>query len=323
VAVAVNQLNGVNIENDGANGKFVASLGEHEANSFHAATADGKLLGYFRLNGVNGDGSDLEAALQKWKALPAEQRKPKPLKLGEARTLPIAPPANGLVLRVYTRNLKRDAKGQMARITPKDVEDRKAFPQEEWMWGDAIYTEPMPDVLWLTEAEWKSLLPASPKQGMSYPVPAPIRMRIFRFYLINSTFGLAPAWKLGEVRSGKLTLTVEETSPVLRLRLDGAAVLAEDANLDKAEHGFDGKLAGYLVYDPQKKAVTRFDMVAVGDSWGGDWEGGRFSRPGRTPLGIAFELTRGKSAADLIPPKGRYFKEEVERAYFAADKAIE
>jgi hypothetical protein len=318
--VTVNQHNPSNFELDGANGKFVGALGNDGGNLFQVVTPDGKVMGSFHLNGVNGEGFDeFEKALAKWKELPESQRKPKKLKLdGEAKPLPIEPPPGGLVIRVYTRNLKRDSAGRPARITKEDLKDRKEFG-EDWAWGDAIYTEPMPDVLWLTEAEWKSLLPASPKEGDTYEVPAPIRMRIFRFHLINNAFGIANWWSIEQVRSGRLTLTVEEVTPLLRLRLDGAALLAKDADLDKADHGFDAKLAGSLVYDPKEGAFNRFDFVAVGDSWGGDFEGGRWARPGRTPLGVAFELTRGRSAAELIPPKGINFKEQVEREYFAAD----
>lgn len=319
--MAVNQFNAGNLELDGDKGKFVRSLGSHEANSFQVATADGKLLGTFTLNGVNGDGfPEFEAALNKWKALPQAQRAPRTLKLdGGKRDSAIEPPPGGLVLRVYTRNLKRDAKGQPARITPKDLEDRKAFPQEDWAWGEAIYAEPMPDVLWLTEAEWKSLVPASPRKGDAREVPAPVRMRIFRYHLVNSTFGLAPAWMFDQVRSGKLTLTVEEVAPLVRLRLDGAALLSDDPDPDKAAHGFDAQLGGTLVYDPKQQKITRFDFVAVGDYWGGDMENGLFARPGRTPLGVAFELAQGRSAAELVAPKGSAF-EDLKRFYFAAEK---
>ena len=77
---------------------------------------------------------------------------------------------------------------------------------------------------------------------------------------------------------------------------------------------------GRLTYDPQKKAFTRFDIVATGDSWGGDYEGGRFKRPGRTPLGISFELLRGDNAIDRVPPLVHMDREQQYRGYFAAEK---
>ena len=84
--------------------------------------------------------------------------------------------------------------------------------------------------------------------------------------------------------------------------------------------GYDARLTGMLVYDPKAKALTHFDMVAIGDYWGGDYEGGRFKRPGRTPLGISFALVRGDNAIDRVPPLVHMDREQAHRAYFAAHK---
>ena len=48
--------------------------------------------------------------------------------------------------------------------------------------------------------------------------------------------------------------------------------------------------------------IDRFDLVAFGDHWGsGPYTGG--ARPGRAPLGVAFELSRGEAPADRVPPQ--------------------
>ena len=75
-----------------------------------------------------------------------------------------------------------------------------------------------------------------------------------------------------------------------------------------------------LEYDPAKKAFTRFDMVALGDYWGGDYEGGRFKRPGRTPLGIAFELVERRQRRRRVPPLVHMDRKQEYDRYFAADK---
>jgi hypothetical protein len=144
-------------------------------------------------------------------------------------------------------------------------------------------------------------------------------MRLFRYHLINGTFGLPEKWWPGEYLRGELTLTVEEVSPVLRLRIRGSALLASDKDLAKAQRGYDTWLSGALEYDPARKAFTRFDLVSVGDWCGGDREGNRFVRPGKVPLGIAFELARGDRASDLVPPKGQPFKDVI-TGYFAAER---
>jgi hypothetical protein len=122
------------------------------------------------------------------------------------------------------------------------------------------------------------------------------------------------------VRSGDLTLTVEETTRTLKMRVEGSALLASDADPARAARGYDARLTGVVEYDAKKKAITRFDMVALGDYWGGDYEGGRFKRPGRTPLGIAFELARGDSAVDQVPPRVHMDRKQEYDRYFAADK---
>jgi hypothetical protein len=322
VGVAVNQLNGINA--DGDNGAFVAGLGKRDVNYFHLATPGGKLVAGMFLSGVNIDNKTLLLnALKKWQQLPAEERKPGSVPMADPKgeaARPLTPPPNGLVLRVYMRNMKRDRKGDLDRITRADLQDRKTYKDDTWRWANGIYTEPMPDVMWLTEDEWKSLVPTDPRPGDKFSVPDPIRKRIIRFHLTDGTYGLPDWWKLADIRSEELTLTVEEAGPALRLRLQGAVLLATDADRAKAHHGYDARLEGRLVYDLKNKAFTRFDFLAVGDCWGGDWEGGRFARPGPAPLGVAFELASGDRTADRVPPKGRNFLKEVARTYFHADQ---
>ncbi|HKB38606.1 MAG TPA: hypothetical protein VKD72_19335 [Gemmataceae bacterium] len=301
---------------DGEGGAFL-KRNRHPSggNCFVLTTPGGeKLAGG---NGSGGAASALAEGLAKWKKLPEAQRKALPR--GESLSPPEAsrctPPPGGLVLRSYIRNLKRGEGGRLEHITRDDLKDRKQYP--DW---NPIYTEPAHYHVWLTEAEWKSLVPASPKKGDRFPVPDGICKRIFRYHLVNGTFGLPGVWRLEDIRSGELTLKVETTSPTVRLRLEGSARLATDANLDKAPRGYDVRLTGVLEYDSDRKAFSRFDVVAVGDYWGGDYEGGRFKRPGRTPLGIAFELARGTSAVDLAPPLVHMDRKEQHDRYFAAER---
>jgi hypothetical protein len=48
--------------------------------------------------------------------------------------------------------------------------------------------------------------------------------------------------------------------------------------------------------------------------------GGRFKRPGRTPLGTSFELVRGDRAIGRAPPPVYVDRERICRAYYAAEK---
>lgn len=96
-----------------------------------------------------------------------------------------------------------------------------------------------------------------------------------------------------------LTLTVEESSDAaVRLRLEGSALLARGGDV-KSFQGFDVRLLGSITYDRTRKAFERFDVVALGDSWGTtDWS----QKGGRYPVGLAFELAGGRSPCDRMIP---------------------
>jgi hypothetical protein len=103
----------------------------------------------------------------------------------------------------------------------------------------------------------------------------------------------------------------ESTTDSIKLRLDGNVLMATNADATKADRGFDVRLRGHLRFNLAKSACEQFDVVAVGDHWG-EATYTRQARPGRAPLGIAFELAKGDSAADRVPPQaareiGAYF----------------
>jgi hypothetical protein len=204
----------------------------------------------------------------------------------------LTPPAKGLILRVFQRTLASDGLGKLS--TPKKM---------DLGGGNWQPAEPQRDFLWLTEAEWKSLVPARQGKGDSVPVPEVIQRRIFRFHLAPGPSGLPGAWGSADVRKGSLALTVQKVSDrAVEMRLEGTALLADHAELAKAKSRFDVRLLGAFNYDRALQRFDRIDIVAVGDTW--DAKAGRFET--RAPLGIAFELTAGDSPADRRPPRGAW-----------------
>jgi hypothetical protein len=147
-------------------------------------------------------------------------------------------------------------------------------------------------------------------------VPAAVRDHLFRGYLHPfSAVGDCGGWGPNDVRAGELTLTVEALSAnTLRMRVEGFAGLgrpydpdlaAKEAGAERGEAygvGYEPRLYGHLEYDRKGRAFTRFDLVALGDYYGrlggSAWN---VYRPGRQPLGVAFELARGDRPADRIP----------------------
>ena len=329
VAVAINghMLHWL-AKTDGVDGEFIkANRHPSGGNCFVLTTPAGQ-----KLAGAAGGGGANEAlakGLKEWSKLTEKERKDLPA--GAAARPPEAdrvnPPPGGLILRSHIRNLKRDADGKLAVITAEDTKDRAAYP--DW---NAIYNEPAHYSVWLTEAEWKSLVPANPKPGDGFAVPDPIQKRWIRYHLVNGTFGLPGRWPLEQIRGGEMKIVVESvSSSEVRMRLVGQALMATDAapltlpSPARGEEkvvgrGFDCRLHGFLTYDPAKRAFTRFDLIAIGDYWGGDYEGGRFKRPGRTPLGVSFELVQGDTAADRVAPLVHMDREQEYRRYFAAEK---
>lgn len=295
-------------------GEFVRSAGMQfpgAGGSRWYVTADGKILG-----------RSPKEALQKWNALPEAERARGAVKVGELgdidplRTGP-TPPAGGLIIKVYYRAFMRDGPGKLRYVVGKDLwhdEDGKKTEEklESTYPGSITTPQAQPDHMWLTEAEWKSLIPASPRQGEKVPVPAGITDRVMRWHLNPlSVYGETTSLGPKAVRAGELTLTVDTvTASLVRLRLDGFAKLGKEPPAAVAEGkcacidqwGYEPRLLGFIEYDLAKKVITRFDMVAMGDHFGRLGIADSAARVGLQPLGISFELVTGSAPADRIPP---------------------
>lgn len=274
-------------------------------------TAGGKVLG-----------RSPKEALEKWQALPEADRAAGAVKVGEPgetdtqRTGP-TPPPGGLIIKIYYRAFMRDGPGKLRYVTGKDlwhdVEGKKSEEKLESTYPGSITTpQAQPDHMWLTEAEWKSLLPTSPRQGDQVAVPAGITDRFIRWHLNPlSVYGETTALGPKAVQTGKWTLTVDSVvKNSVRLRLDGFARLGKEAPKEVTEGkcacidqwGYEPRVLGFIEYDPVKKVITRFDVVAMGDHFGRLGIADSAARVGLQPLGISFELVTGNAPADRIPP---------------------
>jgi hypothetical protein len=246
-------------------------------------TADGRWLG-------NGD---VEKALAAWEKLPAATRKPGGVQIEDRGTFDpsksVQPPPKGLILRTFIRALPRDGQGEL----------QAPHKRSELFSGGKRYDilhEPNRDFVWLTGAEWQSLVPQHARSGDRVPVPRSVRDRILRFHLVNIDEGLSDPWAKEHIRSGELNLTVEEVSPKeVRLRLNGDAVLADRPTVAEATYAYEPHLLGFLTYNREDRAFRQFDVVALG-TW--------TTRKSRVPVGIAFELVSGKAPAERVPPRG-------------------
>jgi len=230
--------------------------------------------------------------LMKWNKLPESRRRPGAVRIEPRRSIDLTYerrlPRGGIVLNVYTRALERNANGELTSCESLS----------------AGYAASARDHLWLTEEEWKSLLPARPNEGLTIPLPATIAQRILRFHFVDNTRGEPPLWRADQIRKRDLQLVVEKVTPqIVRLRVQGSAILSSSPDTRSSDRGFDADVLGYVEFEPVGRTVTRFDLVAVGEHWG---EGSftRGARPGHSWLGIAFELAAPGSIGYDVPPQG-------------------
>jgi hypothetical protein len=257
--------------------RFFRRVARHFANEVAVVTPNAKVLSHSPADG-----------LKKWKQLPEAQRKNLEDFGKYGARLDPAPPPKGLIVKVYARGLTRDSTGRLQIYRTKVARSLEAGR----------------DHLWLTEAEWKSLLPASCKKGARVAVAKPIVDRICRRYLIDlvRVGGNGGPRRPEEVLAEEIQVTVEGVSPrLVRLRLDGSARLATH-DVGSGARGKSGKidtftLLGFLNYDVPKNVFTRFDVIAFSET-------GHFDEIHNKvlPLAVAFELCGGNAAADRAPP---------------------
>src|SRR5262245_32389327 len=221
----------------------VSYPGVYGGNALRVLTPEGKDLtppgGY--------PSASAAAALKAWRSLPAAARKPDPKKKLPTLSFaaPPAPPAGGLILKVYIRGLQRDAKGKVSR--------NDGYLLQGGL-GGTLPPEPQADFLWMTKAEWQSLLPARPRKGSKVEVPAALVERIATYHLRDLAFNHGPYWS---DYVGKASPTVTAVTPAYtRMSLKGVVELS-------GKGGPLVDLLGSLTYDAKAKVFTQFDMVAV------------------------------------------------------------
>jgi hypothetical protein len=275
------------------------------------------------------------AVLQKFLALPEDERKPGAVRVNSLKPSEVvvpSPPKGGLVLRVHARFLARDNGGKLRCAKTSDFPLMRDQPDVMRAW--ALFLQPNTEYMWLTREEWQSLVPAEPASGQTLPVNPAIAERMARFHLTpqRATTSEGGIVSKKAVKAARLNLVVADVSPrQLQMRLQGFVHWGSDYDASQATtpngplaQGFETQVFGRLEYDRSRKAITRFDIVAPGHVWGrwGDANGKSMyvERPGQAPFGFAFELASGESPSDRIPPggNGRYVSEQA--GYFAPSK---
>jgi hypothetical protein len=261
---------------------FLKRMKGHFANEMAIVTPNGEYLSGY-----------LAPGLKKWQELPADRRT-KLVEMGAYDpSLEPTPPPGGLILQVFSRALTRvDGK-----LVPY-----KTKVSRSW--------EPGRDFVWLTAAEWRSLVPTSARPGARQEVPAALQDRLIRRSLIDlvRVGGNGGPRRPEQVLARELTVTVAEASPTtVRLELKGSARLTCSVSQVKGQPRIDEfQLTGRAVYDVQRQAITRFELLAFSAT-------GHFDEINNEirPMGIFFERLEGRTPAERAAPSSwgkDYFK---------------
>lgn len=265
--------------------------------------ANGEPLGEDRANGgvVRLRERDLAPLLAEFTALPEFERKPQlpdsTTATSPKRSLP-DPPEGGLILRGYCTYVAINQKNEPERI-------QHFYYKEN---PDAWAAETQSDMLWLTEDEWRSLLPEEIQPGERSAVPEEIQRRFFSTIGIDYMEGSVNALPL---RESRMTITVlgESDQSTVQLRLDGYGKMGAPFDAPAAAkartRGCELRVIGRGVYDVKTQKFTSFDLAGIGEAWGNKMEYTQreIRIPGdRWTYGIACELVTGNSPYDRIPP---------------------
>ena len=259
---------------------------------------------------------ELAPVLAEFQALPEAERKPV-LEDPAGATPPGRPvpdpPAGGLIIRGYCAYTNKSDDGKAGRA-------KQYYYREN---PDRWAAETQSDMLWLTESEWKSMIPADAKPGAVNEVAAPIRERFFSTIGIDYMEGSVNSLR---VRNSTMTITVtERDAKGVTLRLDGyghmGVPFAEHDRTKPNSRGCEVRVLGKVHYNTGTGKIDRFDVAGNGQAWGNKMEYVRREvRLDDYPwsYGIACELVTGTRAIDRIPPynllhygsAGHYFKEK-------------
>ncbi len=234
----------------------------------------------------------LEQALSKWETLPREQRllPGTPAGTASVQGWQRLYPADGLVLRVNSRDLPREQVDNSGR-------------------GQAWNL----DFAWFTKEEARQLVPAEFKKGASIEIPQLLAHRIVRLHLVDNVRGETQPYPPTAIEKAVLTSRiVEADADTVKLHLEGESKAAMEgtwsiagyrdmASPSPQKRGYETRLLGKAEYDVKKERFTTFEMLAIGVRHGATQYNGRPRDPGPAPMGHAFTIA-GDTPAERVPP---------------------
>lgn len=258
----------------------------------YAFTAEGALLASVNTRDADTMLGMMRRALERWETFTARERG-REVDAGAYERDPRHPdfyPVGGLILKQTMRDLPRPG----GHTSPQQRPEALNF-----------------DYAWFTAEEVRDFLPEASRVGASRALPRRIVRRLARFHLLDSVRGETPPWRDEDVRAATMiTEVVAVDGDRVRLRLDGSALNSQGGTWaiepfreqrEGMTRGYRCRLRGELTFDTRRGAFERFDLLAVGDRWGGTEHNSRQEDLPAAPMGIVFQIA-GSTPADRTPP---------------------
>jgi len=267
----------------------------------YAFTADGQLLSSINTRDADKMRSMLSEALERWRPASAPDT-------SKTEAAPVTPttyerdprhpdlfPIDGLVLKQTLRDLVRPANHPIPQPRP-----------------DAINF----DYAWFTKDEARLFLPTTLQPGERTDLPQAIVRRLARFHLRDSVRGETPAWREENTVHARIWTEIVKLEPGedghqrVHLHIEGTVLNQQEGTWairpfrEKWEgqtRGYDCRILGDLVYNTATERFEHFDVITIGDRWGGTEHNARQGDLLPAPMGIAFEIA-SDSPADRTPP---------------------
>jgi len=249
----------------------------------YALTPSGEFLGSLNHNDPKRVADMLRKAKAAW-----DQMDPALRRLPESQLRPEnAPqrferfyPADGLVLRMTTRDLPRTK------------------TSSDWR-GQAFNI----DFCWFRRAEMLSMVP-EPQAGATAYVSDEVARRWVRLHIIDIVRGQSPVWEPNQVERALFEFKTEDVRGDLQtIRVTGSIRAGDqgqwsidgfrDMNRPTPQsRGLRLQVMGRAVWSRSKQVFQSFELVLAGERWGATQYNGRSDDPGPAPIGFVFEKAR-------------------------------
>jgi len=145
-----------------------------------------------------------------------------------------------------------------------------------------------------------AMVPDDPSKGQLVPMPEAVAERLARFHMIDSVRGQTNPFDEDQIEIKDVGLKVMKVSDdsikfVVYGRSSADRPPSKKTNpytgfrITKSS-GNDLVWSGAVVFDRKQKRFTRFDLLAVGERWGGSLYNFRDTDLNRAPIGFAFQI---------------------------------